>query len=91
MVSAGAITTVNSVLNYESLAVTTFTFSVSVADPVTSDTQNLVIDVSNVNEAPSFSQTSYSLSTSEGVVNTFDTYNYYIRQLHSYMTIIFNT
>ncbi|KAL4229500.1 hypothetical protein ACF0H5_012540 [Mactra antiquata] len=51
--------------NFESLATTTFVFNVTVTDPVTSDSGLMTIQVTNVNEAPSFGQAAYSLSTTE--------------------------
>ncbi|XP_052781618.1 cadherin-related family member 2-like [Mya arenaria] len=67
--STGLISTTTSAINYEALTPPSFTFTVTVDDGSASDTQALVIDIINVNEAPSFSQTSYSLSTSEGNTN----------------------
>ncbi|XP_052820082.1 protocadherin gamma-B1-like [Mya arenaria] len=63
--STGIITT-SSVLNYETLPATTFTFDVTVSDPVTSDMGTLTIYVANENEAPAFGLTSYTLSATEG-------------------------
>ncbi|XP_045159272.2 cadherin-23-like [Mercenaria mercenaria] len=60
-------------LNFETLAslgTTTFVFDVTVADPVTSDTESLTVEIVNENEAPSFSQSSYTISTTEGTSGT---------------------
>ncbi|XP_045187476.2 cadherin-23-like [Mercenaria mercenaria] len=60
-------------LNFETLAslgTTTFVFDVTVADPVTSDTESLTVEIVNENEAPSFSQSSYTISTTEGTAGT---------------------
>ncbi|XP_053376789.1 cadherin-23-like [Mercenaria mercenaria] len=67
--SGGIISTAGTVLDYETLAAagtTSFTFTISVNDGTASDTEPLVIDIINVNEAPQFPQSSYSLSTTEG-------------------------
>jgi len=66
--TAGEITT-SSQINYETLPATTFTLDVTVADPVTFDRETLIINVADVNEAPSFLQSSYSLSANEGSVS----------------------
>jgi hypothetical protein len=55
-------------IDYETIGTTTFALDVTVSDPVTSDTKTLTIEVINENEAPSFSQTSYTISTTEGDV-----------------------
>jgi len=57
-------------MDYESLTSTSFNFQVAVSDGASSDLQAIVIDVINVNEAPSFSQTAYTLSATEGAVST---------------------
>ncbi|KAH3750872.1 hypothetical protein DPMN_185408 [Dreissena polymorpha] len=67
--STGQVTT-SGVINYEALTATSFILGVTVTDPVTSDAANLTVTVSNINEAPSFAQSSYSLSASEGLVGT---------------------
>ncbi|XP_053376790.1 protocadherin Fat 4-like [Mercenaria mercenaria] len=67
--SSGLISTAGTALDYETLAAagtTSFTFVISVSDGTASDTEPLVIDIINVNEAPQFPQSSYSLSTTEG-------------------------
>lgn len=69
--SAGLISTSGSLLDYETLSAagtTSFTFTITVNDGTASDTVPLVIDVINVNEAPSFSQASYRISHDEGPV-----------------------
>ena len=58
-------------MDYESLTSTSFNFQVSVSDGASSDLQAIVIDIINVNEAPSFSQTAYALSASEGAVSVY--------------------
>jgi len=68
--TAGLIKTTSSAMDYESLTSTSFNFQVAVSDGASSDLQAIVIDVINVNEAPSFSQTAYTLSASEGAVST---------------------
>jgi len=66
--AAGLITT-SAGINYESIPSTSFTFLVTVSDGTATDMQPITIDVINVNEAPAFSQMSYSLSTTEGAVS----------------------
>ena len=56
-------------MDYESLTSKSFNFQVAVSDGASSDLQAIVIDIINVNEAPSFSQTAYALSASEGAVS----------------------
>jgi len=67
--AAGLIKTTSSAMDYESLTSKSFNFQVSVSDGASSDLQAIVIDIINVNEAPSFSQTAYTLSASEGAVS----------------------
>ncbi|KAL4229501.1 hypothetical protein ACF0H5_012541 [Mactra antiquata] len=67
--SSGLVSVITSP-DFESLATTTFVFNVTVTDPVTSDSGLMTIQVTNVNEAPSFSQAAYSLSTTESVSGT---------------------
>lgn len=71
--SSGLISTSGTILNYETLAAagsTTFTLTISVSDGTASDTDPLVIDITNVNEAPAFPQSSYSLSKEESPAGT---------------------
>lgn len=56
-------------INYEAIAAKTFSLAVTVTDPVTSDTKTLTVVVTNVNEAPTVSQSSYTLSAKEGPVS----------------------
>jgi len=67
--TVGLIKTTSSAMDYESLTSKSFNFQVSVSDGASSDLQAIVIDIINVNEAPSFSQTAYTLSASEGAVS----------------------
>ncbi|XP_060559152.1 protocadherin-like protein [Ruditapes philippinarum] len=65
----GRISTSGTLLDYEALVTagtTSFTFVITVNDGTASDTESLVIDVINVNEAPKFALSTYSLSTTEG-------------------------
>lgn len=64
---AGEVTT-SGAINYETIGTTTFVFDVTVSDPVVSDTKTMTIEIIDENEAPTFSQSSYSLSTTEGTV-----------------------
>ncbi|XP_052762071.1 cadherin EGF LAG seven-pass G-type receptor 2-like [Mya arenaria] len=65
----GRITT-SALIDYETIAATSFDLSVTVADPVTSDAAALTVIIANENEAPSFGQASYSLSADEGNAGT---------------------
>ena len=70
--SAGVIATTNSLINYETLfnaGTTSFACSVTCSDGEASDTASLTIDVTNVNEAPSFPQNAYTVSVDEGPVS----------------------
>ncbi|KAK3611794.1 hypothetical protein CHS0354_014146 [Potamilus streckersoni] len=68
--SSGLISTTGSVLNYEALSTRTFDLSVTVSDGTSTNTKILQIQVTNVNEAPSFSQTVYAISTNEAPSGT---------------------
>jgi len=57
-------------MDYETLTSKSFNFQVSVSDGASFDLQAIVIDIINVNEAPSFRQTAYALSASEGAVSS---------------------
>ena len=65
--TAGEVTT-SALINYEGVPATSFAFTVTVSDPVSSDANTLTIDVINENEAPVFSPDSYSITTTEGTV-----------------------
>ena len=72
--SAGEISTSStSNFNYETLfaaGTTSFVFSVTCSDGQDSDTKSVNLEIINVNEAPYFGQTAYSISADEGVVCT---------------------
>ncbi|KAL3855401.1 hypothetical protein ACJMK2_014612 [Sinanodonta woodiana] len=68
--SSGLISTTGSVLNYETLSTKTFDLSVTVSDGTSTNTKILQIEVTNVNEAPSFSQAFYAISTNEAPSGT---------------------
>lgn len=68
--SSGVISTASNILDYEALGSKTFTFTVTVSDPVTSDSEQLVISINDVNEPPSFAQDSFTLSTTEGTAGS---------------------
>lgn len=67
LLSAGEVSTITNI-NYEALSSTSFILTVTVSDPVTSDTQDLTVDIIDENETPVFSPTSYTISTTEGTV-----------------------
>ena len=67
LLSAGRITT-SSLIDYETIASSSFMLTVTVSDPVTSDTGVLTVNIANENEAPSFGGSSYSISADEGNV-----------------------
>ncbi|XP_060585336.1 cadherin-23-like [Ruditapes philippinarum] len=69
-ISSTGLVSILTAIDYETIGTTTFPFDVTVSDPVTSDTKTLTIEVINENEEPSFSQTSYTISTSEGNAGT---------------------
>lgn len=57
-------------INYEVILPTTsFTFTVTVTDTKDSVTNNLTIDIADVNEPVIFTKTSYILTTDEGPVS----------------------
>lgn len=66
-------TTTSSVINYEyllSAGSTSFNCTVSCSDGRVADTADVVLDVTNVNEAPTFSQNAWSISANEGAGGT---------------------
>ncbi|KAK3581876.1 hypothetical protein CHS0354_000291, partial [Potamilus streckersoni] len=67
----GVITTSSTnAINYETLATSSFTFTITVSDGTATDTENLMISISNVNEVPTFNQPSYSISYNESTAGT---------------------
>ncbi|XP_053400699.1 protocadherin Fat 3-like [Mercenaria mercenaria] len=71
--SSGAISTSSSLLNYEFLfaaGTTSFSCTVTCSDGQASDTATIGFDVTDVNEAPMFSQNGYSISADEGAAGT---------------------
>lgn len=56
-------------INYETITPKTFYVTAYVSDGQASASGTLTIDVSNVNEAPSFSKTTYSVTGNEGAVS----------------------
>ncbi|KAK3589768.1 hypothetical protein CHS0354_021098 [Potamilus streckersoni] len=68
--SSGLVSTSGTVLNFETLNSTSFNFSVTVSDGWSSNTKILSIDVTNVNEAPTFNQALYTISANEASSGT---------------------
>ncbi|KAL3874012.1 hypothetical protein ACJMK2_037081, partial [Sinanodonta woodiana] len=57
-------------INYEAMKDKVFTFKVSVTDGRLTDSQNLVIHISNVNEGLSFAQDTYRIVANESLAGT---------------------
>ncbi|KAK3576699.1 hypothetical protein CHS0354_024311 [Potamilus streckersoni] len=68
--STGVVSTANNIIDYETAPSKSFNFTVTMTDGKDSDINTLQIGLSNVNEAPSFSQTLYSISASEAMAGT---------------------
>lgn len=64
--SSGVVKTTTTPINYETITPKTFYVTAYVSDGQASASGTLTIDVSNVNEAPSFSKTTYSVTGNEG-------------------------
>lgn len=64
--SSGIVKTTSTPINYETITPKTFYVTAYVSDGQASASGTLTIDVSNVNEAPSFSKTTYSVTGNEG-------------------------
>ncbi|XP_052770777.1 cadherin EGF LAG seven-pass G-type receptor 2-like [Mya arenaria] len=58
--------TVSAVINYETLTSTSFTCVVTCSDGQATDTATLNLDITDVNEAPTFTQNAYSIYADEG-------------------------
>ncbi|XP_052770788.1 uncharacterized protein LOC128210480 [Mya arenaria] len=58
--------TVSAVINYETLTSTSFTCVVTCSDGQATDTATLNLDITDVNEAPTFTQNGYSIYADEG-------------------------
>ena len=56
-------------INYEGLTSMSFNLSVTVSDGTDTDTQDLIVTIVDVNEAPSFSPLAYSITADEGAVS----------------------
>lgn len=67
---AGVIKT-STALDYDTMASSSFKFTVHVTDSKDTATATLTINVININEAPSFGHTSYSVNGDEGTVRIF--------------------
>ncbi|KAL3853855.1 hypothetical protein ACJMK2_013154, partial [Sinanodonta woodiana] len=61
----GLVITSGTVLNFETLSSTSFNFTVTVSDGWSDNTKILSIDVTNVNEAPTFNQANYAIIANE--------------------------
>ena len=61
--------TTSTPINYETISPKTFYLTAYVSDGQASASGTLTIDVSNVNEAPSFSKSYYSITGNEGAVS----------------------
>ncbi|KAL3856367.1 hypothetical protein ACJMK2_011135 [Sinanodonta woodiana] len=68
--STGVVSTASNSIDYETVPSKSYNFTVTVSDGTDTDTKTLQIDLSNVNEAPSFAQTLYSISASEATSGT---------------------
>lgn len=66
---AGKISTSGSVINFENLNQDTFSCDVTCTDGTANDVKILTIVIRDVNEAPDFIQTAYSITADEGAVN----------------------
>jgi hypothetical protein len=67
---AGVIET-SAAMDYDVMTSSSFTFTVYVTDSKDTATATLTINVININEAPSFGHTSYSVNGDEGTVMVF--------------------
>ena len=61
----GVITTANNVIDYEFLDTYTATLTVTVTDNYGPTSESVTLEFSDVNEAPSFRQTKYTLEPGE--------------------------
>ncbi|KAL3853881.1 hypothetical protein ACJMK2_013180, partial [Sinanodonta woodiana] len=68
--STGLIRTSGTVLNFETLNSTSFNFTVTVSDGLSTNTKTFSIDVTNVNEAPTFNQANYAIIANEAASGT---------------------
>ncbi|KAL3853880.1 hypothetical protein ACJMK2_013179 [Sinanodonta woodiana] len=68
--SSGLVITSGTVLNFETLSSTSFNFTVTVSDGWSNNTKILSIDVTNVNEAPTFNQENYAIIANEATSGT---------------------
>lgn len=55
-------------LDYDTMGSTSFRFTISVTDSKDTASATITVNVININEAPSFDHTSYSVSGDEDVV-----------------------
>ncbi|XP_052252546.1 cadherin EGF LAG seven-pass G-type receptor 3-like [Dreissena polymorpha] len=63
---SGQIRTASTIINYETLAVKSFTCTITCSDGLALDTATLNIDVTDVNENPAFTQAAFSVNVDEG-------------------------
>lgn len=66
---AGNVKTTSTPIDFETITPKTFYVTAYVSDGQASASGTLTIDVSDINEAPSFSKTTYSVTGNEGAVS----------------------